>query len=253
MPVEIGQTFSRLFASRFGRTVMNTILFISLLLLVATAIAFRFSKRRLPAPEISRPRPASQFDGLFAERHAEQAKAMAEETARLSEKAMRDQLLERAAKGEVGMLDEAHALGDAQVYGQVLQAIHTQADGNPEVLRSIAGHIIGSQRLRSSSGFSEAMIELWSISPDRDSLAEMLRLAALADDVAVFRRAINAALLAWREGRVEEVSAKEVLATVESAYWLIAGEVRTSGAGFLLKQAIADVRRELAAADRRSA
>jgi hypothetical protein len=232
---------------------MNTILFISLLLLVATAIAFRFSKRRMPEQEMPRQLPASQFDGLFAEQHAEQVKALAEETARLGEKAMRDRLLEGAAKGEISTLDEAHALDDVQVYRQVLQAIHTQADGNPEVLHSIARHIIGSQKLRSSSGFSEAMIESWSKSPGRHSLAEVLHLAALADDAAVFRRAINTALVLWREDRVEGVSAKEFLATVESAYWLINGEVRTSGAGFLLKQAIADVRRGLAAADRRSA
>src|SRR5690242_14224467 len=109
---------------------MNTILFISLLLFVATAIAFRFSKRRLPELEISRPLPTSQFDGLFAEEHAEQAKAMAEEAARSGEEATRDRLLARAAKGEIGTLDEADALGDAQFYRQVLQAIHTQADGN---------------------------------------------------------------------------------------------------------------------------
>src|SRR5689334_11038489 len=200
---------------------MNTILFITLLLFVATAIAFRFSKRKLPELEISRQLPASRFDGLFAERHAEQAKAMAEETARLDGKATRDRLLERAAKGETGTLDEADALGDPRFYGQVLQAIHTQADGNPEILYSIVRHIIGSQKLRSSSGFSEAMIELWGKSSGSPQLAEMLHLAALADDAAVFNRAINAALLRWREGRVEGISAKEFLATVESAYWLV--------------------------------
>src|SRR5690349_7340915 len=110
---------------------MNTSLFISLFLLLA-AIALRFSKRRVTEPEISRQLPASQFDGLFAERYAEEAKALAEENARLGEEAMRNQLLERAVKGEIGMLNEAHALGDAQLYEQVLQAIQIQADGNPE-------------------------------------------------------------------------------------------------------------------------
>ncbi|MDQ3013179.1 MAG: hypothetical protein M3X11_21040, partial [Acidobacteriota bacterium] len=124
---------------------------------------------------------------------------------------------------------------------------------NPKVLQSIAEHIVNSQELRSSREFAETMIDLWSKSPEQYSLANMLYLAGIADDAAVFKRAINAALTLWRDGRIEKVSAKEFLAMVESAYWLIAGEVRTSGSGFLLKQAIADVRRELAAANRRSA
>ncbi|MEP7337283.1 MAG: hypothetical protein ABI977_06020 [Acidobacteriota bacterium] len=232
---------------------MNTVLFISLLLFAAAAIAFRFSNRRTAEPEISRRLPASQFDGLFAERHAEEARALSEENAKSRNEATRRQLLERAAEGEIKVLDEAHAFGNALFYREVLQAIHTQADGNPKVLQSIAKYIVDSQKLRSSRELAEAVIEMWSNCSGQHSLTEMLYLAALADDTAIFTRAVNAALLSWREDRIGKVSAKEFLATVESAYWLVASEVRTSGAGFLLKQAIADVRRELAAANRRLA
>lgn len=245
--------FSRLFTSVFGRTVMNTILFISLLLFAAAAIALRFSKSPKAEPEISPRLPASQFDGLFAERHAEETRALAEENASARNEATRRQLLERAAKGEIKALDEAHAFGDAQFYREVLQAIHTQANGNPKVLQSITKHIVESQKLRSTGELAETMIEMWSKFPGQHSLAEMLYLAALADDTAIFTRATNVALLSWREDQAGKVSAKEFLAMVESAYWLVADEVRTSGAGFLLKQAIVDVRRELAAANRRSA
>lgn len=56
----------------------------------------------------------------------------------------------------------------------------------------------------------------------------------------------------WREGRVSKVSPTDILATIESGYWLISSEARLSGSGFLLKKAIAEVRRELAAAARHS-
>ena len=235
---------------------MNTILFISLLLIAATAIALRYSTGQGTKPETSRQLPASQFYGLFAKRHAEEAKALVEEDIGLREDAKRQQLLARAAEGELTTLSDAHALNDAQFYKQVLQAVFTQADDNPKVLQSIAEHIVASQELRSSSEFAETMINLWSNSSSvggQCSLANMFYLAGLADDAAVFKRAINAALTLWRDGRIEKASVKEFLATVESAYWLMASEVRTSGSGFLLKQAIADVRRELAAASRRSA
>lgn len=232
---------------------MNTILFISLILIAATAIAFRFSKRRTAAPVTLRSLPDSQFDGLFAEQHAEDARALAEEDAGRQAKALRRRLLDRAAEGGIEALDEAQALNDDQFYKQVLRAIYTQADGNPKVLQSIAEHIARGRKLRSSGEFAEAMIGLWSKSPDHYSLANVLHLAALADDAGVFNRAINAVLAAWSAGQIEQVSARELLAAVESAYWTVAGEIRTSGSGFLLKQAIADLRRELAAANRRSA
>lgn len=229
---------------------MNTILFISLLLIAATALAFRFSKTRLAAPKTPRPIPDSRFDGLFAEQGAEEDKALAEEEAGLQREASRQRLLERAAEGDLTSLDNAHFEGNARCYKQVLLELVTQADGNPKVLQSIAKYIIDSRKLRSSSELSDAMIVLWSESPEQFSLAMLLHVAALADDVAVFNRAIVATLAQWRTGMV---SAKELLNAIESAYWLVAGEVRTSGEGFLLKQAIADVRRELAAANRQPA
>jgi hypothetical protein len=93
--------------------------------------------------------------------------------------------------------------------------------------------------------------ERWSEAPDRDSFVVALHLAGLSDDAAVFKRAVKLALRLFSEGRLPRISTEEFLATVESAYWLIEAEVRSSGSGFLLKRLIADVRRVLAAASRR--
>jgi hypothetical protein len=162
-------------------------------------------------------------------------------------------LLERAVEGEPEVLNEAQQLNDSQFYNQVLQAIFTQANGNLKLLRSTVECIVASQKLRSSRDFAESVVALWADSPSQFPLADVLCLAALADDEAIFKLALNTALKLWREDRIEKVSVQSFLVTVESAYWLVASEVRNSGSGFLLKQAIADVRRELAAANRRSA
>ncbi len=196
---------------------------------------------------------AFQFDGLFAEQQAEESRQLAIAEARLREEELRQRLLTRAAEGEESALDDANKLGDALFYGEVLQALAEQANGGSEVLRSIAEYIVDSQELRSSSEFAETMFGVWRAPVNQRSLADMLYLSALADDPAVFRRAINEALKLWRNDLRTKVSAKDFLATVESAYWLVSGEVRYSGSGFLLKQAIADVRRQLAGANRWSA
>lgn len=193
---------------------------------------------------------AFQFDGLFAEQQAEESRLLAIAEARLRDEDHRQQLLNLAADGEESALDEAGNLADREFYAQVLQTLAAQANGNSEQLRSIAEYIVDSQKLRSSSKFAETMLDLWSVPISQRSLADMLYLAALADDPAMFQRTVSKAIQLWRSDLRSKVSAKDFLATVESAYWLISGEVRYSGQGFLLKQAIADVRRELATTNR---
>lgn len=232
---------------------MSTFIFILFLLLTTAAIAARFTKRQPKHQETSRHLPASQFDGLLAKQRAEEVKALAEEEAELRDAAVRKHLLERAVQGGAEVLNEAQEFNDPQFYNQVLQAIFTQADGNPKLIQSTVEYIVANQKLRSSREFAEAVLALWADSPSQFSLADVLCLAALADDEAVFKQALNTALELWREDRIEKVSAQSFLATVESAYWLVASEVRSSGSGFLLKQAIAEARRALAAANRQSA
>jgi len=232
---------------------MNTILIISVFLLAVTAYAVhRWNRRPQPKESNSLPEPRS-FDGLFAEQHAIEQKLLAQAEAERRIEEERRHLLDRAAQGDETALYEAHNFGDAAVYRDVLRSLVAQADGREESLRSIAEYIVDSRVLRSTGEFAATMIGHWGKSLDQRSFADMLYLAALSDDVAIFKRAVKFSAQRFGAGRLSQVSAKDFLATVESAYWLVATEVRYSGSGFLLKQLIADVRRELAAGPRRSA
>jgi len=193
---------------------------------------------------------AFQFDGLFAEQQAEESRQLATAEAKLRDEEHRQRLLTRATEGDESALDEANKLGDVGFYSEVLQALAEQANGDSEILRSVAEYIVDSQELRASSEFAETMLGVWRAPVSQRSLADMLYLSALADDPAVFKRTINEAQKFWRNDLRTKVTAKDFLATVESAYWLVSGEVRYSGSGFILKQAIADIRRKLAAANR---
>ncbi|MGH9801080.1 MAG: hypothetical protein ACRD82_12000 [Blastocatellia bacterium] len=197
--------------------------------------------------------PAFQFDGLFADERAEKARELAIAEAKLRDEEHRQRLLDRAATGDESALDEAAKLGDAPFYAEVLQEMVKQANGDPELLRGIAEYIVDSRELRSSREFAETMLDYWRAPVSLRSLADMLYLAALADDPEVFNRAISKAFGLWQGDLRTKVSAKDFLATVESAYWLMSGEVRYSGSGFLLKQTIADVRRQLATTTRQLA
>jgi hypothetical protein len=232
---------------------MDTILFISIFLLAVAAFALSRRKRRTAPKEPDFFPERRSFDGLLAEQQAEEMKLLAQAEAERRDREERLGLLGRAAEGDKAALDEAHMRGDAEFYSEILRELVAHAEGDEEALRSIVEYVVDSRALRSSGEFAAMMIERLSAAPDQNSLVRMLHLAALSDDAAVFKRAVEAALKLFREGRLPRVSAEDFLATVESSYWLIDAEVRSSGSGFLLKRLIADVRRELAAAPRRSA
>ncbi len=233
---------------------MNTFLPILVFLLVVAAIALRFksrsSKREGQADQLE-PSTAAGSHSLFTEEYERGAILLARAEAASRAKDERERLLERAGEGDEKALDDAFATGKRELYHEVLQKLVEEADSDRERLRSIAEYIVGSGGLRSSADFAGLMLGHWKDSHDQPSPADLLYLAALSDEAPLFEQAVEETLKRWRAGELPQISATDLIAVVESAYWLIADETRYSGSGFLIKQAIADVRRELAAGTRR--
>jgi hypothetical protein len=231
---------------------MNLITFISILSLAILVFALiKMNRQRLPidkSPEFS-PR---RFAGLFAEQHEAEMRLRSQAEAEMSAEEDRNRLIERASEGDLYALDLAYVEADIELYREGLNRLVAQIGGDAERLRSLAEYIVDGKVLRSSACFSNMIIELWGDSLDRRSLHYMLCLSALSDDVPTFLKAVDTALKQWRLGRLKPVSGEDLLAIIECAYWLISSEVRASGSGFVVKQAISGVRRELAAANPRS-
>jgi len=92
---------------------------------------------------------------------------------------------------------------------------------------------------------AEDFIDNWKQSPDRNSTAQMLHLAAVADDAEIYDKAAELALDAWQNGQVQDLSAAELQSLLNSEYWLLSSPTRSSGAGFVLKRTLSRAKREL--------
>jgi hypothetical protein len=92
---------------------------------------------------------------------------------------------------------------------------------------------------------AEEFIETWKQSPDRNSTAQMLHLAAVADDAEIYDRAAELVLDTWQNGKLTGVSAAELQNLLNSEYWILSSQTRSSGAGFVLKRTLARAKREL--------
>jgi len=160
-------------------------------------------------------------------------------------------LLERARTGDLQALTEAYQLGNKSQYDRVLDELVDWSGASPDLMRSLASHIAGSNCLRTNRNMAQSFIEVWQSVPSRGLTGDMLHMAALSDDAETYEEAIEMALLFWRNSAFR-MTADELRTLIESEYWVIASEARSSGAGFMLKRKLAEARRELGVADRQA-
>lgn len=220
---------------------MSAVLIVLVLLLLAVALANFLRNRNtsteyLPSPSpvvpqiSSRSLPRSLFDPPSAQALAE-----------MQNEQLRASLLTRVTAGDLSVLIEANA--NPILYNEVLTALVAQSADVREIVLYLSAHA----ELRANAQLAQAFIKAWEEAPNRSELATMLHLAALSDDADVYWHAVDVARQAWDEGRLTQVSPKELAAAIEAEYWLLNTEARESGAGFILKRYVASVRRELKA------
>jgi hypothetical protein len=230
---------------------MVTVLITSFLLIAAISYAFYRRQRAASEEDADHNLAPPPFSGLFGEADALDVSARgANDSRQAVTSEQRKALRERAAQGFKEALQEAHASGDAALYEGILDTLVEQADSDKKLL-GLVSYVARNEGLHVNRKLAEAFIEAWKSSPDRSATAKMLHVSALADDAALYQRAIETALQFWQDGRISDLSAEEFRTLVESEYWLLSTVVRSSGAGFVLKQRLAGLRRELAAATER--
>lgn len=158
----------------------------------------------------------------------------------------RGALLERVAAGEQSTLLETHQADDAELYAEALNSFIAAADTEPKLLSLVS--YITRHELPVSKKLAESSINSYKLAPDRSSTAKMLHVAALSNDAHVYQDAVEIALKFWRDGSLPDVSAVELGSILEGEFWILSSSTRNSGAGFLLKRALRNARRELEAA-----
>jgi hypothetical protein len=192
------------------------------------------------------PQPQPGWSGLFGEEAAAEQKQLARAAESAERERERSETLARAGTGEKASLVQARACGDASLYEEVLnRLIDEAAESDKKILALVSYMTREAPPLKVSRRLAERFMQVWKASPDRSSTAKMLHVAALADDAATYRAAIEAALAFWRRKLIPDLSAEELRSLSESEYWILSQSERSSGQGFLLKLKLAALRREL--------
>lgn len=230
---------------------MVTVLVTSILLLVVTLVAIYRWQRVTPNDFPIRPLPPSRdFEGLFADSVTDEQARLNAAQLELDIDEKRRELLARAENGDKETLAEAHQTGDEKLYVDVLNTLVRRTENESQVL-ALASYIMRSSvRLSINKTLAEAFTKIWTHAPNRRTTSEMLHLAAMAGDAAFYQQEIELVLQYWRDGRLQDITSEELIALIESEFWLIPSNERDTGSGFLLKRELAKIRRELTAMEK---
>lgn len=219
-----------------------------ILIILITLGAYTFSRRNrnsLNESNISMLPAPGNFAGLFEEQNAAQFAAQEKEERKAKRRA---DLLERARSFDLQALDESHA--EVMLYREVLDELIKQSFDSQENLQQLVGYISKSKELKSNTQLANMMIKVWQNSLNNKSTAQMLHIVALSDDAALLQQATEMIFDSREKGLLPKLTAADFLALAESEYWVLAPEARRSGAGFILKNSLAELRRKLAATGR---
>lgn len=155
--------------------------------------------------------------------------------------APRKALLERANNGDKNALDDA--VSDRALYDEVLNTLVAQVD-SAAMLLSLVSYVTRNE-FPVNKALAQKTLDYWKGSLDRNSTAKLLHIAALSDDAQIYGQAVEAVLDTWREGKLQDVSADELLALFTGEFWVLSSNTRSSGAGFVLKRTLSAAKREL--------
>ncbi len=229
---------------------MVTLLITSFLLLAGITYAVYLWQRPSSTESTEALLPPPRGGGLFTDELSEPLpQRELTEGNGLSEDERRA-LLSRAEAGDKKALDDARATEDAALYDEVLNTLTERADSDKSLLALVSYVARSDTSLSVNRRLAERFIESWKGAPDRATTMKMLHVAASAGDAGLYQTAIETAYQFWRDRRLTGISADELRQLIEGEFWLLAPEVRNSGAGFLLKRTLARLRKQLVAAEK---
>lgn len=221
------------------------LLFILFVIISATAasIAFFVTRRKElpPTPPQETFNPTPKYRSLFEpdEEELRQWQKEQDEKAKTEKAAeLRQDLLKRAESQDFNSLLEAKVYGDSRLYDEVFQVL----------LRNDADKLadfVTKNSLTVNTGLVELSAKKLSESPTLDNLLKLVHLSALTNSAEIFLQVLETTSELWKEKRLNEISAEKLIEVLESHYWLLATEARVSGAGYLLKEKMASMHREI--------
>jgi hypothetical protein len=219
-------------------------LFIILVIISAAAASisfFVYRRKSLPPHTQDTFDSPNNYRSLFAPDEEELRRWQKEEDEKeLAERQteFRQNLLRRAAELDYNALLEAKVFGNSLLYDEIFQIL-LQNDSHKLT------DFVTRNGLTANAGLVELSAKKLSETPALDNLIKFVQLSALTNSAEIFLQSIETTSDLWKKERLNKISGEKLIEILDSHYWLLATDARISGAGYLLKDRLASVRREI--------
>lgn len=90
----------------------------------------------------------------------------------------------------------------------------------------------------------DALRKTWHVLPSKKDTIELLFLASKSESGKIYFETANKVIEVWKNGQIAGLSADDLSQLLESHFWLLPAEERTSGVKFSIQEEIAGLRRK---------
>ncbi len=153
----------------------------------------------------------------------------------------RERVLAWASLIEFSALPEIKNIRNEKLRCDALEILTERARTDEDVC-ALVEFVLHHDEIIAKTRLVTAFQKVWERRPNRSSTIKMLHLAAESNDADLFLTVLTDAEQLIRAGKLADLTANELNNLADSHYWLLGEHARMSGAGFLLKQKLAERR-----------
>lgn len=157
---------------------------------------------------------------------------------------VKENLLARAEDGDFTVLTDAKESGDLDFYGNLLDLLTERNKLEPQKFYALVA-FISDEQLSTNENFARAALNAFLENPQTNFLPKILHVSALTDSAENYLQTVDEIYNLWKQKNLEKISDVKLISLFESHYRLLPSSAKASGAGFLLKEKLENVRREV--------
>lgn len=160
---------------------------------------------------------------------------------------LRPGLLQRARDGDRGVLLDADHVGDQTLYAEVFETVFALVQSDPAACSRLIAFLNEHNQLPVTQPFAQFLLESFQTQPTPAAARQCLFFSARTGSAALYSEVVDQILAHWRRGSLTGMQPADLAALIESQFWLLPVQARSSGDGHVFKRVLALIRRELTA------
>lgn len=158
---------------------------------------------------------------------------------------LRLSFLERARDGDRAVLIDADHVGDQTLYAEVFEVVFASIQSDPAACLGLIAFLNEYNQLPVTQTFAQFLLASFQNQPTPTTARQCLFFSARTGSAARYSEVVDQVMDYWRRGNLTGMQPSNLAALIESQFWLLPVQARSSGDGHIFKRVLALIRREL--------